>query len=359
MNFNAFEPGVLIYTIYFFLLLFVTFARYNKSNKENKKYFIFFVLLQVLIGGLRSFTVGTDTGSYVHSIQMYSTFSNDEILEHRAGRDPYFYLFTKLITNFFDSYTGLFFVLQIIFWGLVASTLYKYSKSCLLALMLLVAFRQNYFALSGMRQGIAMALILFSYRYLESRKMIKYFVTIVVAFLCHQSAIIFIPIYFVYGRRLNKWSLIILILVLAIGSSFVLPDISFDEELTYAGYLQIENKGNFFSLFTITLAFIFILIRIHKMKLDEEMNFLFSLSLFAFAISLMAINLDIAYRIAAYFCMFMPIFMSNLLVERKNHQQDVAILLIILIIIYIVTGMPPGLDDYKFFWETNFMDYQS
>lgn len=359
MNFNAFEPGVLLYTFYLFLLLLVTVFRYNKTNKENLKLFVFFVLIQVVFGGLRGYTVGTDTGSYVLSIQRYITFNYSDIIADRHGRDPYFYVFTKFITNINESYVFLFFVLQIIWWSLIAYIFYKYSNSCLLALLLMVTFRSNYFMWSGMRQGLAMAFIVFSFKYLESRKFIKYMVVIVLAALCHKSALVFIPVYFINRLKLNKLHLVIGLFVFAVLLSFILPDIEFEEDMAYVGYIHAaESMANLFSFVMILMAFSFIIINVSGMHLDDRQNLLFTLSLFTAMFSLMGLNLRIAYRMAENFCVFMPIIMSNIIMDKKDHRQTVIILSFVIVIIYLITGMPVGLNDYKFYWETNFLDYE-
>ena len=66
MNFNAFEPGHLIYTFYLILLLFFTLVNYNRTNRQNLIVFVIFIIAQILIGGLRSYQVGTDTGIPIH-----------------------------------------------------------------------------------------------------------------------------------------------------------------------------------------------------------------------------------------------------------------------------------------------------
>ena len=101
------------------------------------------------------------------------------------------------------------------------------------------------------------------------------------------------------------------------------------------------------------------MIIIPRGKLDERQNLLFTLSLFTIMMSMMGVRLAVAYRIAAYFNMFMPILMSNLMINRKSHKGAILGVSIVIIIIYIVTGMPPGLDDYKFYWEITFLDYEN
>lgn len=358
MNFNAFTPGVLIYTIYLFLLLTVTIFRFNKSNKDNLSVFIFFVVLQILMAGLRSYTVGSDTGSYVYLINKYRTYSVGEIIHDTSENDPYFYLFTKLITSFSDSYTFLFFVVEIIWWVLVAFTIYKKAKSCLIALLLVEIFKSNYFMWSGMRQGMAMALIVFAFNFLEDRKVVKYMVVVVLASLCHKSALFFVPVYFLYRIKFDKNYIVWGLLALSVVMAFVLPDIDFnDESMAYSQYMESTGWSNYYTFIMIMLAFTYIMYNKSIALLDNRNGLMFTLSLFAAMCAMAGINIAIFYRMSEYFCLFMPLLISNLIMERKNRINTVLVMSLLILTIYVVTGMPVGLNKYQFYWETNFADY--
>lgn len=359
MNLNAFTPGVLIYTLYLFLLLLTTLGRYNKSNKENLPVFIFFVVLQIFMCGLRSYTVGSDTGSYVYQIRYLSDFSTSEILSNPNINEPFFYIFTKFITEINHSYTFLFFVMGLLWWIFVAGALYRNSKSCLISLVILELFKSNYLMWSGMRQGMAMAIILASFKYLESRKMVKCMGVVFLASLFHESALLFIPVYFIHNLKLNKPKWMIGLLAVSLVAAFILPDVDIGgESMTYSNYIQADGMGNYYSFIVGVLAFAFIVYSVAIVGLNDRNNLLFTLSMFAMMTTLMGMNISIAYRISDYFRLFMALLIANLVMERKAKKNTVIIISLVVLLIFILTGMPVDLDNYQFFWETNFMDYE-
>lgn len=64
------------------------------------------------------------------------------------------------------------------------------------------------YALSGIRQGIAMSLILYSVRYIVERRKLLFLLFILLAIFFHKSAAVFIPAYWIGNREIPyKWVL--------------------------------------------------------------------------------------------------------------------------------------------------------
>lgn len=352
MNFNAFESGHLIYTVYFFLLLLFTIFRLDKTNRQNLFVFVIFIVAQILVGGLRSYVVGTDTGSYVLFFHEDEDNTFSEIF-YGWRDDPVFYLFTKALSSINSHYAFILFGLQLVFWCCVSAFFYKYSNNCLLALLIFIALRYNFFAMSGLRQATAMGFIFLAALYLLNNKKLLFILLVLIASLFHKSALVFFVVVFLKRPKLNNFFIIALLAAICLALSFVLPDIDFDEDLAYTGYLQKEAKlANLYSLLITVLAFVYInvLINAKNVKFNSKLNLLYNISLFAFLISMMGLRLSIAYRIAMYFGQFMPVLMANLIGNFRNKTNIAIGTAIVLLIIYIVAGVPVGLE-YKFYWE--------
>lgn len=62
----------------------------------------------------------------------------------------------------------------------------------------------NFYFLSVMRQGVAVLICFYSYKYIKKEKIIKFLICVLIASLFHKTAIIFITSYFLKYFNLNK-----------------------------------------------------------------------------------------------------------------------------------------------------------
>ena len=92
--------------------------------------------------------------------------------------------------------------IALVFAVCVAVALYRSSADPFIAVIILFTF---YFAftLSGLRQTVAMGLIIWSYQYIKERRLAPYLALFVVAFFFHASAIIFFPAYWLWNLRVG------------------------------------------------------------------------------------------------------------------------------------------------------------
>ena len=354
MNFNAFEPGVLIYTIFFFLLLFVTLFRYNKSNIENKKLFTFFMALYCLIGGLRSRWVGSDTSSYIFYFNYIRDMALSQINSEFASRDPLGMIVFKIISGPFQTYTPTLLIIHIVFCLLIAVTYYKYSKNCFLALLIFVFLRYHFFLMSGIRQGFALCLVLYSYKYLIKEKLLKFIIVVVIASMFHMSAILCLLIYpiknFIFYNKSYK---LVLVFIITFVSTLFMPDfvnLVFSDKSGY--FTETKSLGNLFSFITSVLVFVYVHVRIQKVHVTKEINLLYNLALGFFILSMLSFKVELAFRAAMYFGFFVPILITYI-TETKYLIRQVVLMVLLL---YMATGVPSSVDPYQFYWNEKYIE---
>ncbi|WP_121610101.1 EpsG family protein [Mesobacillus foraminis] len=192
-------------------------SRYLSSNmainppfiKPNK--FLMFIcsISLVTVSGLRN-NIG-DTYFYMHSyrIQNFSINSIDfkgdfgfnilqGILQSFSG-DPQILIFTTaLITNI-----------------LIILVLYKYSRMIDLSLYVYITSGMYTVSMNGIRQYLAAAILFCATKFLLTGQFKKYLLVILFASTIHNSALVFIPIYFIVRRE--AWTKVtFLILALAV-----------------------------------------------------------------------------------------------------------------------------------------------
>ncbi len=97
----------------------------------------------------------------------------------------------------------------------VALYLYRDSKDIFISASVLFTFYYA-FTFSGLRQTIAIGIILFAYRYLKEKRLKPYCLLVFIAFLFHSSALIFLPAYFLARMKIGVKQIALVLIGLAI-----------------------------------------------------------------------------------------------------------------------------------------------
>lgn len=144
----------------------------------------------------------------------------------------------------------------------VALTIARYSKMPALSVFLYATLGFYAFSFSGLRQAMAVAFCFWAFRYIQSRRLVRFCVIVAVAALFHQSALAFLPAYWIYAVPATG-----LLLVAGIGGgilTFLLRNEIFDFlSVLYKGEpATIESTGaaTFFVILMFAWVAIFILI---------------------------------------------------------------------------------------------------
>lgn len=348
---------MLIYWIIFILTLIG--AVQDRGKNKNNVYFYFLLSCLVAICALRHISVGTDTPLYtgtitsiVHNNKIYL----DDLEYYGQGRDPIFWYVYGTVYLLSGSILGVFFFHGIVHWALIGITLKKNTSFVCLALAVMIAFRFSDFYLNAMRQGISVALILFSFLYIKNRKLIYYLCVLSIAVLFHGSSLLFLPMYWVYNisfEKLSKKKIVFLLLMAIAFSSliykYVLINLFQD---SYAIYLN-EQKSHgvlYFALYLVS----FVLCVLNVNLKDKETRFLLIVCLIAVILQAATFSNPIFTRISAiysiYFSLLIPRVTSNVCDKYKSNTPQYLVVAMLLLL-YIVGGPAPGVVPYKFFWE--------
>ena len=179
------------------VLIFVSVFIFSKNNYiSNFAYFSVFLYL-TLLSGFR-YDVGTDFSNYLHYFYLIELGYDD------VAEISFVYLFK------FSQFIGLteqfvFFVLALIIsFGFISYFKYFCDKSGFLAIYLFFTVSIFYFASFNLvRQFTAVAIFLFSVRYIIERRMFKYILMILFSSSFHISALLMLPLYFVMNKNYN------------------------------------------------------------------------------------------------------------------------------------------------------------
>lgn len=225
-------------------------------EKRRKQLLNYAYLILLLFLGFRGY-VYTDFVNYKPFFDMLEGFSNlPEVLIFK-GWEPGFVVYSALCKLIIPNYFAWNVISTLIDLFLLYKVLERYSNNHLLSLMVFFVIGATALEFNVLRNAKAIFLFLYALRYIEERKMWKYFAIIGIACLFHISSIVYFPLYFVLHRRWPKWLLCgiyiggALIMFLHIGivsdivSLFPFGEGSRLEHLT--GHL--ENSSAYSSLF--------------------------------------------------------------------------------------------------------------
>ncbi|NQU80861.1 MAG: EpsG family protein [Bacteroidetes bacterium] len=312
-----------------------------------------------LICALRDVNFGDDGVRYM---QKYLYFSNVNISVLWTDfltfevKDPFFNLFSKIISILGFSYQFWFAIIAAIFCTAVSTTIYKYSSSIIISFIALISLGYLYFSMTGLRQTIALSMILISYKFLRERKLVVFIIIVVFGALFHSSALIFLLAYpFAYMKI--GWKQI-----LSVGSSLVMAFL-FSNQLRqlirvigwnkYLSYYADRDIKLTISGFIIQLLIIsFCLFYKKGVLFEDKKNIsLYNLLFIGLIFQSFAIVVAETFRISMYFSIFSIILIPKTLAVKKDKIITLILYLVVssALIAYILwSGLLFG---FKFFWQ--------
>ena len=333
----------------------------NDLSKIYKKIFICLVSLQfILISGLRSLSLGADDIGYESSFYYYNTMSWKQALENLVSmftsfgnyesRDMGYYIFTKLFSSICPSYrVFLFFVITVFMVGF-SYYIYKYSNDYCMSYVIFASFLFTIYGMSVIRQALAVTIcIFFGMKYVKTRNLFKFLLVMFVAFLFHQTILIFIPYYFIYDLKINTFYKIGLpiafIAVLILNSQLV----SIFLVGTYSKYGIVDSRPPYNLFFLVTMVVIVSIFFYEKLKLlNKNIHRYINAVVCGMFLLELSMVVPIFVRLAYNYILFI-VFLIPELFNLFKERQALAIKIlfyIVLIGLLIKTGAT-----YKFLWQ--------
>lgn len=212
---------MVIYYIIFIILLLLALLEMT-DLKMNKK--VLNIIIIVTFIGISTFRweIGTDWDSYYSNFLTANNLGFKSFVEQFSSIYEFGYvILTGLVGGFTNNYNlYLLIICAIVFYG-IYSRIFSVSKLKYTSILALFAFSFGYmFAVP--RQGIAISLIFYSIRYIEEKKKFKFLLMVFIATLFHSSALVFLPAYFIFYRKINfKKFVFILVLFVIFGSLII------------------------------------------------------------------------------------------------------------------------------------------
>lgn len=163
----------------------------------SRTYKIFCVcsFLPFFITSAIRYNVGTD---YWHIYEPYFDLIN-------SGKDRFseegFNLLNRIAFWIYDDPAVMFAIVSLIIYTFVFLAIYQQSEHICFSILIFVISATFFNSMNQLRQAISMAIFLYSMKYIYQRRKLPYFLWIAFAFTMHTSALIYVPMYFLYGKK--------------------------------------------------------------------------------------------------------------------------------------------------------------
>ena len=188
----------------------------RRLKKPNKVYCIAITIFLICVLGLRDAqNVGVDLIRYSKTYDELKVYTLNQYFNLANGSQVYYLLntlFKKAGFSFqFFAFSLAFFELYII-----GRYIYKYSSNPMLSFLVVAGMGCYTFLFSGLRQGVAMAILLLCFDAMLHKQWIKFCVLTVLAIGFHPTAIIMIPFFLLTRLRFSKPLLFVYTILIAI-----------------------------------------------------------------------------------------------------------------------------------------------
>jgi hypothetical protein len=198
------------YFIVFFTCFIITIIDlFLKNKKVSNILVIGYGLIFIFFAGIR-WETGTDWENYVFA---FYVINNNPKLGN-SGYEFFYEIFVYLSSFLVKKYTFILFTTATTIYLFTLSSVKKYSPYPIFSFLLLLSYSINSSGF-GYRQDLAIAIAFFSFYFIIKNQLFLFIVTIFIANLFHQSALIFFPSYWIAKINWNTKKILLAILLLS------------------------------------------------------------------------------------------------------------------------------------------------
>lgn len=343
----------------YFINIFLIFAwaillLKNNPNPTKKKIYCAIIALQwILISGLRHWSIGSDTLSYYARFEIVKNTSWNVILKENWDyifngaevRDPGYTLVTKIFQVFSSDYQLYLIFIAVVFTSLMAWWVYKYSSMPEISFLIYSVLFYSFYALTGHRQTLATALIVFvGYEFAKDRKWAKFAIVAFVAFMLHKSSVVFIIYYFIANMSLTVPYVAVMSVgmlgIAALGRSFYGPiaiALGFSEEAVEYDGGGAETYATALLLVCIASFVVYPWVK----KRREDAKHLYNMMFLTTASTLLIYQHQGFMRIQQYYSLFIMIMIPEIILSIEKKYRSLAYLGVVgVLLLYLIMIQP-------------------
>lgn len=342
---------IYIYILTFLIIFFigVMFNKFWHRSPKTKKYYLVITFIPLfLVSGWRADNVGTDTYNYLlgfRSIRDVSPSSMFEIVRWEYG-----YVLLNKVSSILSNNEQIILVsTSFLVLSGVMYFIYINSENIVFSVFLYISLYLYLFSFNGIRQAIAMSILVMGFHLIMERKFFRYLIVVLMATLFHETAILMLSLYFIYYFKFNMKNVLVVsfIFVLSFISieliiSYIL---SFTRSLSYIDTTAIvERSGILFPLINFSIFVFMLYIKITNHIKDPILDLFLFIAILGFFGSLLSIKVYKLLRLNYYFMIYyiVSIPYSLKLIRSKRLKLIMSYLVIAISSVYLIARLTSG-----------------
>jgi hypothetical protein len=311
-----------------------------KAELQWRKCALFFSALPLFMLLALRYEVGIDYSHYSNAYEVISHYGFFEPVPsgYTAWLGNGFVYVCKLVALFFGKgfvwYHAVLAAASLLF---LYMAIFENSKMPLLSLFIYLCDGYYYQLFNQSRQGLAVLMVFFSYKYIFENRFISFALMIVAASSIHPSALIFFPSFFLAKKEFSIKILLIFLVIACI----VLNNWAFLETIVsltrYAHYMNSQynvaaNEGTLFRALYRGCIFGFcLLFRKSVLQKHPHANCLYTLCALSLVLQIISLQSYVFARIVLYYYIGMLLLIPYVLdsLEKKDQMIIAAVLFVI------------------------------
>src|SRR5690625_1231772 len=283
-----------------------------------------------ILSSLRSSDIGTDTKNYLSGFNSikYADFDNVyDVVRWEVG-----YVFLNKISSYLSEHPNIILIITsfIALLG-VFYFIYKNSTNVILSVYLYLTLYLYFFSFNGIRQAIAMSIIVMGLHFIIQRKFISYLIIIILATLFHETSLLLITLYFIYDLKLDFKNIMTILgsfLFIFISVEYLIDYIlGFSRSLSYieTPELTMERGGLLFPLINISILLFVIYIKNISNINDKQLSFYIYIILLGVLSSILSMKVYKLLRLNYYFLIFYIVAIPYAITFIDNKKRKLVI----------------------------------
>lgn len=352
------------------ICIFLCIGISNVFFPKNKKVLVILIFLQLIWLICLRDTVSVGVDMYRYS-KTYATLSQSKFIDsflYNKGSSGLYYLSNFLFSKIGFSFEQFVVIISVFSVGTVGWYIYKYSPKPILSIFIYMGLGTYLFAFSGLRQTVAMAVMLIAIDRYNNGLKYQTVIYITIACLLHTTAIVMIPYFVISKMKITKFIVMAYLLLMSIFIMFRVQLgnlITLIYDVDYLGKYEssVSLGGTAILFILILLLFLLINYGYLRRESEKEIGLLHSLILTviiqvmsSFAYAFTRVNY---YYMQSFIILALPESLEKSKLNKRfktgasAFEKTVSLLIIIVMLVLYFTSINSDttLLNYTFFWE--------
>ncbi|GAA0866136.1 EpsG family protein [Paraclostridium tenue] len=194
---------------------------YVEDKKKKNIIYALLCFLLIIFAGTR-FETGNDWPEYTSTFNNIGTLKDllvGKFILSSTRMESGYILFNTIVKSLGGSINEVFFIMATLTISIIFLSCKKYTPYYFIAILLYLRYGYTQANFMFVRQGLGIAVFLYSIKYIYEKNFLKYFICITICVLFHKSTLVLYPIYFIVNRE-YKTSVLVIFMVISIVLGF-------------------------------------------------------------------------------------------------------------------------------------------